>query len=111
MSISPSRLLKGTPLAAAMLLVAAVATTPAYADYRCDSPKLKEDQRACELARLSEPDQLRQFIQATRGVYNLYMPDYVSDRDVKRWDLARMSTKRNAPDAIARDEGRAVNPR
>ncbi len=63
----------------------------AHAEYRCATPAqlTNAERRACELAELDRPDQLRQFIERTSSIYGLYFYDYVSQRDVDRWDSAR----------------------
>jgi hypothetical protein len=76
--------------------VAAFATSVcmgAQAEYLCNAPPSQADKRACELAKLDRPDELRHFIQRTRPIYGLSMADYVTEKDVQRWDMARRSEK------------------
>jgi hypothetical protein len=71
-----------------------------HAEYLCKAPPTAADKRACELAKLDRPDDLRFFVQRTRGVYGLYMLDYVTEADAKRWELARGSDESRANVAI-----------
>lgn len=76
--------------AAAALATAALPAT-ARAEYRCAVPKqlAPAETRACELARQDSPYALIHFTRTTRGIYDLYLPYYVSDADVERWELAK----------------------
>ncbi len=82
----------------ALGIAAAVATAGvsmnARAEYRCANPKQLSpaETRACELARQHTSDALVHFVHTTRGIYDLYVNDYVSESDVQRWELARHST-------------------
>lgn len=71
--------------AAAML----AASGAARAEYRCDAPVNAGERHACELARLDRPDELRRYVERTRKIYALYLPDYVSASDVERWNRAQ----------------------
>jgi hypothetical protein len=84
-------------------IVAAVLSTSAFAEYRCASPEQLTDAetRACELAQHDSPDALIHFVNQTKGIYNLYPDDYVSQADVERWDLAKRSGDEDSP-AIAK---------
>ena len=81
---------------------AAIATTalsaPAYAEYRCATPARlsNEEKRACELARQDTADALIHFVNTTKGIYNLYVNNYISKADLERWELAR---RKGAPDS------------
>jgi hypothetical protein len=76
-------------------LVITVASLPAHAEYRCAAPQFAAERHACDLAKLDRPDPLYRYIQRTRASYNLYMPDYVSERDVERWEKARAKDERH----------------
>lgn len=73
----------------ALAAIAAAFSVAAHAEYRCDAPAASEDRVACELAKLDRSDELRLFIERTKSIYGLYFDDYVSQRDVDRWDSAR----------------------
>jgi len=63
------------------LAVAAGASVPAHAEYRCDSPPTSADRRACDMAKRGATDELRRFIQRTASIYGLYIHDYVQPAD------------------------------
>ena len=78
-----------TLLWTAAAAVATAALSPkAYAEYRCATPRqlTSAETRACELARQDSPDALIHFTRSTKGVYDLYLPDYFSEADQKRWE-------------------------
>jgi hypothetical protein len=88
------------------LAVAALAATVcigAHAEYRCDGQPLPEEKRACELAKQG-PDELRRFVDRTRGIYGLYFYDYVRDADVARWHAAGQSANPQSIAAADRDK-------
>jgi len=72
------------------------ASLGAHAEYRCNPPPSQADKKACDLAKLDRPDELRLFIQRTRAIYGLYMPDYVTEEDARRWEVARQSEEGKA---------------
>jgi hypothetical protein len=82
----------------------------AKAEYQCDRPPSQADKKACDLAKLNRPDELRLFIQRTRAIYGLYMPDYISEQDIQRWELARHSEEAR-PIAAKADSDQAKNAR
>jgi hypothetical protein len=65
----------------------------ANAAYLCNDPPTAADRHACELARQDDPTALRLYIQRTESIYRLYMPDYISPEDTRRWEVARNRTK------------------
>jgi len=72
----------------AVAALAASISIGAHAEYRCKAPPTPEDKRACELANLARPDELRMFIQRTSSIYGLYFYDYVNEATVDRWYAA-----------------------
>lgn len=68
-------------------------TLTAKTEYLCNTPKLPEDKRACEFAKLDQPNELVHYVQHTGNRYRLSVPDYVSEKDVQRWELARLNDK------------------
>jgi hypothetical protein len=94
----------------AFTFAAAVAgfTLAAHAEYLCKEPPTQADRKACELARQDSPAALIHFIERTNAVYHLYLPDYVSDADAARWELARNAKEpQAATDFAARDSSTA----
>jgi len=78
-----------TALCSTALLVGAALFAPiAQAEYRCDPPRSQIDRRACEIAKQG-PDALRQFIQRTRVIENLYFFDYVNEERLLAWRQKR----------------------
>ena len=65
----------------------------ANAEYRCTDPQTPQDKTACDLVKQDRPDDLRLFIERTAPIYGLYFYDYVTQKDIDRWDLAREQTK------------------
>jgi len=92
----------------AVVAVAVALSTGAHAEYRCATPQQldTEERRACDLAPQETPDALIQFVNRTKGIYNLYVNDYVSEADVKRWELAEQKGVPDSP-AIAKAKGDA----
>jgi len=88
----------------AVAAVAATVSMGAHAEYRCATPAqlTNAERRACELAELDRPDQLRQFIERTSSIYGLHFYDYVSQRNVDSWDSAR--GPENAPSIRGADD-------
>jgi len=78
-------------LSIAVAALAASVSMGAHAEYRCAAPPTQEDKRACELAGVDRPDELRLFIQRTSPIYGLYFYDYVTEADVGRWYSAQRS--------------------
>jgi hypothetical protein len=72
-------------------VAAAILSTATYAEYRCAKPEqlTAAEARACELARRDSPEALIHFVNRTKGIYGLYVNDYVSEADAKRWEEAR----------------------
>jgi hypothetical protein len=89
----------GATLNAILALIAAV-SVPAHAEYRCGSPSLQEDRRACELAKRDAPDDLRRFIQRTSSIYGLFFYDYVSGADFNRWEAVRRAGSERSMKAV-----------
>lgn len=75
----------------AVAAFAACVSMGAHAEFRCAVPPTPEDKRACQLARVDRPDELRLFIQRTSPIYGLYFYDYVTEADVNRWYVAQRS--------------------
>jgi hypothetical protein len=73
----------------AVTALAAAVSMDAHAGYRCAAPPMPQDKRACELARVDRPDELRLFIQRTSPIHGLYFYDYVTEVDVNRWYVAQ----------------------
>ena len=88
------------------LIVAMAASVPltAHAEYRCASPSLPEQGRACELAKHDTPDDLRRFVQRTAPIYGLYFYDYATPADFDRWDTARQENRAASVAAVAPTE-------
>ncbi|HWY72769.1 MAG TPA: hypothetical protein VNW98_03940 [Burkholderiaceae bacterium] len=84
--MTTSRPARHISFAAAAL--AATVSMGAHAEYRCNGQPLPEEKRACELAKQG-PDELRRFVDRTRGIYGLYFYDYLSEEDASRWHGAR----------------------
>jgi len=86
----------------ARFLVLAVAAAGfsmgAQAEYRCNAPSLPGEERACELAKLDQPDQLRRFVQVTHVTLGLDMADFVSQSDLRRWEEKRAQESAKASD-------------
>jgi hypothetical protein len=98
------------PLRQALVLAAGAAaalaaSTAAHAEYRCRAPADAAEQRACALARLDHADELRRYVERTRNIYGLYMPDYVSAADVARWERTRAPQPARGFDVAARGQG------
>jgi hypothetical protein len=94
----------------AVAAVAASVSMGAHAEHRCKAPPTPEDERACELARMDRPDELRLFIQRTSSIYGLYFFDYVTEADVNHRDVARQSEKARSITAVDdRDKGWSVS--
>lgn len=89
------------PMLLAVAGVAAMACAAAQAEYRCAKPQqLSHDEtRACQLARQDIPDALIHFVNRTKPIYGLYLNDYVSSRDVDRWDTVQQEAARAAASA------------
>jgi hypothetical protein len=85
----------------AVAALAATVSIGAQAEFRCKSGSFPEDKRACELAKLDRPDDLRRFIQTTRSIYALYFYDYVTEEDFDRWHAARKNEEARAITATA----------
>ncbi len=85
-------------ICSALFVAAACVSIGAHAEYRCKAPATPEDKQACELAKLSQPDELRHFIQRTNGAYGLYFFDYVMASDFTVSNVARHN---EAPQSIA----------
>jgi hypothetical protein len=84
----------------AVATLAACVSMGAHAEFRCNLPPAPEDKRACELARIDRPDELRLFIQRTRSIYGLYFYDYVTEADVNRWYAPRRSEQARSIAAV-----------
>jgi hypothetical protein len=86
------------PISGAGALAAALLCTTVHAEYRCATPQQLStaEIRACELARQDTPDALIHFVNRTKGIYNLYVNDYVSSVDADRWEVAK---RKAAPDS------------
>jgi hypothetical protein len=82
-----------------IVLAAFLAPIAAHAEYFCNPPPSQADKRACELAKLDRPDELRFFIHRTRAIYGLYMGNYVTEKDMERWDVARRSEEARSIEA------------
>jgi hypothetical protein len=94
----------------ALAAFAASVSMGAHAEFRCKAPAEHEDVRACELARMDRPDELRLFIQRTSVIYGLYFYDYVNEADFNRWDAARRSEQARSIAAVGdRETGRRVS--
>jgi len=87
----------------AVAALAASVSMGAHAEFRCKAPPTPEDKRACELAKIDRPDELRLFIQRTSSIYGLYFYDYVTEEDVNRWYALRRSEQARS---IAADDNR-----
>ena len=90
----------------AVAALAATVSMGARAEYRCNGQPLPEEKRACELAKQG-PDELRRFVDRTRGIYGLYFYDYVSEADASRWHGAAQGVPAQsvaATDARAKDQ-------
>ena len=92
-----NRTAKTLPWIAAAAVATMALSRTAYAEYRCATPERlsNAEKRACQLARQDSPGALIHFVRSTRGVYDLYLPYYVSEADAERWELV----KRGRPDA------------
>ena len=73
-------------IGSALLLVPALAllSTPARAEFKCNSPTVTFDRVACEKAK-EGPDALRQYIQRIQGITNLQFSDYVNEARAAAW--------------------------
>jgi hypothetical protein len=94
-------------IGSAVFLVPALAllSTPAHAEYKCNSPTVTFDRAACEKAK-EGPDALRQYIQRIQGITSLQFSDYVNEARAAEWaqnDASRTAT-RKAPVQSARFE-------
>ena len=94
-------------IGSAFLLVPAMAllSTPAHAEFRCNSPTWTFDRTACEKAK-EGPDALRRYVQRMEGIANLQFSDYVNEARAAAWaenDASRTAT-RKAPVQSARFE-------
>jgi hypothetical protein len=87
----------------AVAAFAASVSMGAHAEYRCNAPPTAEDVRACELARVDRPNELRLFIQRTSSLYGLYFYNYVTEADTNRWDVVRGSEQVSSIAAV--DDG------
>jgi hypothetical protein len=90
--------------------LAAGVSLSAHAEFRCNAPPTKEDARACELAKMARPDELRLFVQRTSSIYGLYFYDYVTESDSNRWSVARPGGDAQSIAAIdGRDKANSVS--
>jgi hypothetical protein len=96
----------GIALALAFAVVSASAED--HTAYLCKAPPTAADKQACAFARLDRPDELRRFIERTHSIYSLYMPNYVAEQDVERWDQARRDAARPSVTAVATRESEKV---
>ncbi len=79
-----------------VIAVAAGASFPAHAKYRCNSPRTLDqaERHACELAKRGAASELRQFIQRTAPIYGLYYYDFVAPADFDARSAMRRYGKR-----------------
>jgi hypothetical protein len=94
-------------IGSAFLLVPAMAllSTPAHAEFKCNSPTWTFDRTACEKAK-EGPDALRRCVQRMEGIANLQFSDYVDEARAAAWaenDSSRTAL-RKAPVQSARFE-------
>ena len=94
-------------IGSAFLLVPAMAllSTPAHAEFKCNSPTWTFDHSACEKAK-EGPDALRRYVQRMEGIANLQFSDYVDEARAAAWaenDSSRTAL-RKAPVQSARFE-------
>jgi hypothetical protein len=84
---------------AAAAVAAGALSAPARAEYRCTTPERlsNAETRACELAQQDTPNALIHFVNRTKGIYDLYVNDYVSKADVERWELAKHKGEADSP--------------
>jgi hypothetical protein len=84
---------------AAAAIAAITLNMAAHAEYRCATPAVlaNEERHACELASRQTPAALIHFVNRTRAVYGLYVNDYVSNVDVRRWETAERRAPAQAP--------------
>jgi hypothetical protein len=80
------------------ILAAILAPIAAHADFRCESPSSPAERTACELAKQDTPDALIHYVRRTQSLYGLYLPEYVSATDVRRWDATRLAAERSTQD-------------
>jgi hypothetical protein len=85
---------------AALPLVSVVLVGHVSAEYRCAAPEqlTNAETRACELAQQDSPGALIRFVNRTKGSYNLYADDYVSQADVERWDRLKHDADEDSPE-------------
>jgi hypothetical protein len=69
----------------AITLFAALVSSSASAQYRCDEPPTDLDRRACQAAQQG-PEALRRFIQRVRMVESLHFDDYVNKATLIAWE-------------------------
>ena len=83
---------------------AALASAAARAEYRCATPGLltQGEVRACQLAREETPAALIHFVNRTKGIYGLYVNDYVSHADVERYYEVVRRKNEPVPPAVAK---------
>ena len=67
-----------------MLPVLALLSTPARAEFKCNSAVVTFDRVACEKAK-EGPDALRQYIQRIKGITSLQFSDYVNEEQAAAW--------------------------
>ncbi len=97
------------PMPLTIAAVATMACTGAHAEYRCANPQRlsSAETRACQLARQDMPDALIHFVNRTKPIYGLYLNDYVSSRDVDRWDTVQQEAARAVASASVAANQRA----
>ena len=83
----------------------ALLSTPAHAEFRCNSPTVTFDRTACEKAK-EGPDALRRYVQRMEGIAHLQFSDYVNEARAAEWaqNDASSTATRKAPVQSARFE-------
>jgi hypothetical protein len=85
-------------IGSAFLLVPALAllSTPARAEFKCNSPTVIFDRTACEKAK-EGPDALRRYMERIQGIAHLQFSDYVNEARAAAWaenDASRTSIRK-----------------
>jgi hypothetical protein len=88
-------------IAFVLAAVAASVSAGAGAENLCSASPTVAGQRACELAKLDRPEELRHFSRRTKGTYRLRIDEYVAAQDITRWDLARRGAEKRSSTDVA----------